>query len=347
MPALQIQKIRMTTRRKALLALPLLCSPLFARAQKSQKAAQRRLGILYAGSSDDITAQLDAFVAEMGRRGWFDNENIVINTAFAKYDAARLTPLVEDLVRNRTEIIVTFGQAAPVAAARATATIPIVFVDNTWPLERGLIDSYARPGRNATGIALSTGIEATTKRLDFLREIVPSATRLAWTGSSTFLFLETVSGAQHIMIPALTAAAKERGFESRIHEVRDWQNLEPLFKEIAAASAQALMSLPVPRTAIRRFTELATRYRLPTAYFDRENVEAGGLLSYGTPESESLANAARAAEYVDRILRGAKAANLAVYTPDRYELVINLKTARALGVAVPQSLLLRAQAVIQ
>jgi putative ABC transport system substrate-binding protein len=308
---------------------------------------RRRISLFYAGALDEVKADVESFLAELNRRGHVRDANIVVDLVFADGDRTRLSRLAEDLVRNRPDVIVAFGQYAPTAAARASATIPIVFVENGWPLERGLIDSYARPGRNATGNAISAGFEATTKRLDFLRQIAPSAKRLSCTLTLNYLSPDTVSGKQNNLIPALTAAAKERGFDSRFHEVRDWQDMDALFKQVTETSAQALMSFPLPSSAVRRYIDLAIQNRLPTAFYDRGFATDGGLLSYGRSDAEALANPLRAAEYVDRILRGAKPADLPVYTPSRYELVINLKTAKAIGLTIPQSLLLRADEVIQ
>ena len=337
----------MTTRREALLALPLLCGALRAGAQTSRPSAQRRIAFLYGGTSVDTEDLEKNFLAAMSRLGWVRDKNLAVERAFADRDGARLAKLVEELIRKHVEVILAIGSNAPTAVARATRTIPIVFVATHWPLERGLIDSYARPGRNVTGIAGSTGVEATTKRLDFLRQVVPSATRLSWTASSSFLSLETVSGGPHNMIPVLEGAAKERGFESRFHDMRDGQNLDRLFGEIMASSAQALMSMPMPPSAVKGYTVLATRHRLPSACFYTEYVQAGCLLAYGTPDSEDESTAMRSAEYVDHILRGARPDDMPVYRPDKYELVINLETAKALGLAIPQSLMLRADKVIQ
>ena len=176
---------------------------------------------------------------------------------------------------------------------------------------------------------------------------MPSATHLSWTGFPNFFLLESVSRGGYNLIPVLERAAKERGFESRFHEVREGQNLDRLFGEIVASSAQALMSLPMPQSAVSGYTALAIRNRLPSAAFNAEYVQAGCLLGYGTPDSGDQLAATRTAEYVDRILRGARPDDMPVYTPDKYELVINLKTAKALGLTIPQPLLLRANNVIR
>ena len=337
----------MTTRREALLTLPLLCGALRAGAQTSRPSALRRIAFLYGGTSLDTEDVEKTFLAAMSRLGWVRDKNLAVERAFADRDNARLATLAEELIRKRVEVIVALGNRAPTAVARATRTVPIVFVGLFWPLERGLIDSYARPGRNVTGVAGSTGIEATTKRLDYLKQVVPSATHLSWTAYPDFFLLETVSGGDYNLIPVLEAAAKERGFDSRFHEVRDGQNLDRLFGEIVASLAQALMSLPMPQSALTDYTALAIRNRLPSAAFNAEYVQAGCLLGYGTPDSGDQLAAMRTAEYVDRILRGARPDDMPVYTPDNYELIINLKTAKALGLTIPQPLLLRANNVIR
>jgi len=324
-----------------------MAAALRAAAQTSKPGAMRRIALIYGGSSDEVRDPEKHFFAAMNQLGWVRDKNLAVERGFADRDAARLAMLVGELVRMRVEVIVALGQSAPTVAARATRTIPVVFVENFWPLERGLIDSYARPGRNITGVAASIGIEATTKRLDYLRQVVPSATRVSWTSLPSYFAVETVSGSGYNMIPVLQAAAKERGFESHFHEVREGQDLDRLFSEIVAASAQALMSFPMPPSAVNSYAELAKRHRLPSAVFSREYVQAGCLLSYGTPDPESEVTTKRAAEFVDRILRGARPNDMPVYTPDKYELVINLKTANALGLTLPQSLLLRASEVIR
>jgi len=324
-----------------------MCGALRAGAQTSRPSAHRRIAFLYGGIPADTENLEKNFFAAMSRLGWVRDKNVVVERAFADRDSARLASLAEELIRKHVEVILAVGQSAPTAVARATQTIPVVFVNSFWPLERGLIDSYGRPGRNVTGIAASNGIEATTKRLDFLRQVVPSATRLSWTGYPFYFSLATVSGSDYNMIPVLERAAKERGFESRFYEVADGRNLDRLFGEIMASSANAIVSMGMSNSAVSGYALLALRNRLPSAAFFREFVEAGCLLSYGTPDSEDESSAIRSAEYVDRILRGARPANMSIYTPDKYELVINLKTATALGLTIPQSLLLRANELIR
>jgi putative ABC transport system substrate-binding protein len=256
---------------------------------------------------------------------------------------------VEELIRRRVEVILAIGQTQPVTAARATRAIPIVFFDDFFPLEQGLIESYARPERNVTGVAGSLAFEVSLKRVEFLREVVPSAKRLSWVWPPQFLSLQTVSGDPINMVPILEAAATKIGFETRFHSLRTEQTLDELFGEITAWRAEAVNAWlpPGSPSTSRKFAELALLHRLPTAFFDREHVEAGALLSYGTPPSEFEPLVDRWAEYVDRILRGTRPGKLPVELPRRYELVINMKTAKALCITIPQSVLARADDVIR
>jgi putative ABC transport system substrate-binding protein len=191
------EDIPVITRRDVLMMLSLLGAGLGARAQVPKSGRPRRIGILQlVDPSRTLEDDRDFWIA-MTRIGWILDDNIVVERAYADGNEVRLASLAEELVRKRVEVILTLGQAAPVAAARATRTIPIVFFGVLWPVEQGLIDSFARPGRNVTGIAAYTGIEVTNKRLEFLREIVPAAKRLSWVWQAGFfrrkLFLVATS----------------------------------------------------------------------------------------------------------------------------------------------------------
>jgi putative ABC transport system substrate-binding protein len=328
----------LTTRRQLLFALPLLGAALRSGAQLPKAAAKKRIGLLYEVAATETEEFEKGFWDEMRRRGWSVDKNVAVERAHAHGDSALLARLAEDLKSKRVDVILAGGNSASVVAARATQTIPIVFLETAWPLERGLIDSYARPGRNVTGTAFSTGVEATTKRLDYLRQLVPSATRVSWTASPAFFSLETVSGSPYDMAGVFEEAGAKSGFRSRFHPVPDWGNLDRLFEEIIASSAQALVPIVVPQSAIARYVALALRHRLPSAFYLRQHAQAGGLLAYGQPESDEIVTAIRAADYVDRILRGAKPEVIPVYRPDRYQLVINGNTAKTLGIAIPRSL---------
>ena len=255
--------------------------------------------------------------------------------------------LAEELVRKHVDVIWTFPDLPAIAAARATKTIPIVFVNVAWPIEQGLIESFARPGRNATGVATYTGPRGLDrKRLEFLKAVAPAATRLSWIlGSPTET---TVDGAGFDLRPVLSEAARSLGYEVRYHFVQKSEDVDPVIADILAWRAQALAvaGTPVIFAARERIAAFALSNRLPTASASFTLVEAGGLLSYNAAGS-FLTAIPRSAEHVDRIFRGARPADLPVSRPDKYELVINLKTAKALGLAIPQSVLLRDPRLIE
>lgn len=331
----------------ALLALAVTAGPRAARAQAKPSTQGKTLGVLATGSSQDVErAFLPVFRAELKALGWIEGQNLAVDSAIAEYRYERLPVLAENLVRKRVDVVWTTSAAAAVAAARATKSIPIVFTGVPWPAETGLIDSFARPGRNVSGVSSYTGAEVSTKRLEFLKEIAPAATRLSWILDPSLG--ERLDGGRFDVRPLLDPAAKALGYEVRYHHVEKSEDVDPAFAEIIAWRAQAIAVAGSAATfaARERIAAFALRNRLPSACASTAIVEAGGLLSYNSAGalSESLA---RGAKYVDQILRGANPADLPVYRPDKYELLINLATARALGLQVSQSLLLRAGRVIE
>jgi putative tryptophan/tyrosine transport system substrate-binding protein len=338
----------MTTRRDALLALPLLCATSSIQAQAPHAGPPRRLGALFPGFDDQGPRPQRPFYIGLRQRGWVLGENLVPEPAYADGKVERLGELAEQLVRKRVDVILVYGDPAAVAAARATRTIPIVFFGVFFPVELGLIDSYARPGRNATGQAQLAGIEITVKRREFLKEVAPGARRLSWLLAGDSPSLETVAGGSFNATPMLAAAAQRLGFEPRFHPWRAAQDLEAVFGEVAAWHAQAVTAGAGWVYDMRqRVAVLSLRHRLPSAFLYREVVESGGLLSYGVGRSEAAYAQERLIEYVDRILRGTPPADLPVERPNRYELVLNMRTANSLGLNIPQSVLLRADEVIQ
>jgi putative tryptophan/tyrosine transport system substrate-binding protein len=338
----------MTTRRDALLALPLLCAAFGAGAQAPKAGPAKRMGYLALGSDIKTPRSEHPFYIAMSKKGWILGDKLLVEPAYADFHAERLAGLAEDLVRKRVDIILCNGPGATLAAVRATQTIPIVFHNVGMPVELGLIDSYGRPGRNATGHAFYTGIEVDAKRLEFLREIAPAAKRLSWFTSADYISLETVAGGRYEYGSLLAAAAKRQGFETRIHPLRTPQDIDAAFGDITTWRAQALAGGGVQvHEARQRIAELALRHRLSSAFQLRWNVEAGGLLSYGIPPSEFAYIDSRIVEYIDRILRGTPPADLPVEQPSRYELVINAKTANALGLTIPPGLLARADEIIR
>jgi putative ABC transport system substrate-binding protein len=326
-----------------------LAFPSVLRAQAPREV--RRIG--YLGSEIDPNLPPEEYLSSKALRklGWIEGKNLVVERRFGNLKTETLAGLAQELVRMRVDLIITNGPMATLAAARAIQNIPIVFINVTWPVETGLIDSFARPGRNLTGASSFTGTEVGAKRLELLREIAPSAKRLLQLFETEHG--ETLSGKSSS--PGRGAgggwieATKRLGYESREVPVRKVADVEKGLADAIAWGAHAINGsggwylFPVRN----RIAEFAVQHRLPTVFFSQSMVEAGGLLSYGTPPEESNAMLERAVEYVDRILRGAKPADLPVQRPSRYALTINLKTAKAIGVTIPQSILVRADRLIE
>ena len=331
----------------ALLALSSAAGPLGVRAQSSPSAQSKTLGIFTMASAQDAERLwMPALRAKLKALGWIEGQNLVIESAFADAKVERLAALAEELVRKRVDVILAYPDLPAIAAARVTRTIPIVFVNASWPVEQGLVESYARPGRNVTGVSTYTGLEVSAKRLEFLKAVAPTATRLSWILSAPTE--QTVDGAGFDNRPLLGQAARSLGYDVRYHFVQKSEDLDPVFADILASRAQALsvagnQAIFVARERIAAF---ALSNRLPTAAAGHWLVEAGGLLSYGAAGA-GFAAIQPSLDYVDRIFRGARPADLPVEQPSNYELVLNLKTAKALGLQVPQSVLLRVGRVIE
>jgi putative ABC transport system substrate-binding protein len=317
-----------------------LAAPL-ARAQKASKVPV--LGILTPQPRPAPAQRAqNPFMVRLKKLGWVDGETLVIEQPDGRED--RLSAMAEELVRKQVDVIWATGPEAAVAAARATRTIPIVFWGVAWPIEQGLIDSFARPGRNVTGMAFSVGTEW-QKVLEALREIAPKALRLAAVATPSAN--RTVSGELfQSSVARNSELVKQIGFEFQRFEVARVEDFEGVFAAIRDWRAQALY---VPGTTLtfrerKRFADFATQHHFPSAFNQREFVDAGGLFSYGI---DSLETTLQALGHVDRILRGAKPAELPVVLPSKYEFVVNQKTANALGLKIPQSILVRADRVIE
>jgi len=331
----------------ALLTLGSAAVPLSMRAQANSPAQSKTLGILTLVATQDAERfWLPGLRAKLKTLGWIEGQNLVIEIAFADTKVDRLAALADELVRKRVDVIWAYPEVAAIAAARATRTIPIVFVNAPWPVEQGLIESYGRPGRNVTGVSTYTGLEVSAKRLEFLKAVAPTAARLSWIlGSPTE---QTVDGAGFDLRPMLSQAAGSLGYDVRYHFVPKSDDLDTVFADILASRAQALSVAGTVATFVarERIAAFALSNRLPTACANFAFVEAGCLLGYNAAGG-AFASIPRSLEYVDRILRGARPADLPVERPSNYELVINLKTAKALGLLVPQSVLLNAGRVIE
>lgn len=322
----------------------LLATPLLARAQ-----TQKRLPVLGILSSTPKPPpegrQRNPFNVRLRELGWVEGGTLLFERAYGEGSEERLPELASMLVAKRVDVICAFGSEAAVVAARATRTTPIVFWGVPFPVEQGLIESFARPGRNATGVAWSASPDVEVKRFEFLREIAPAAKRLAAIAVPTEI--RTVAGGTAKIPSTEIPAARKLGYEEyRAFTVAKQDDFEPAFAAILAWGAQAL-SVQASSLSSRnqqRIVEFANRNRLPSAFTTPDYVEAGGLVSYAIDWRPAFA---RTADYIDRILRGAKPSELPVDLPSRYVTAVNLKTAKALGLKIPQSILLRADTVIE
>jgi putative ABC transport system substrate-binding protein len=320
------------------LAGGLVAAPLAAEAQQAGKVY--RIGLLGAGSQMGSELR-QAFEQALRERGWVTGGNLVIAYRQAEGQYDRLPALAAEMVRLEPQVIVAVPTAAARAARDATSTIPIVMLFVSDPIDEGLIASIARPGGNVTGLTLTPTREIFAKQLQLLREAVPRARRIAflWNPASPI-----TAGLATIKI--LQAAASSLEVELQIVGARPPEEIEPVFQAMSQARADALLvfidSLFFTHRA--RLAELSVRHRLPSMYGFGEHAKAGGLMAYGV----NIADAYRqAAGYVDKLLRGAKPGDLPVEQPRKFELVINLKTAKALGLTIPQSLLQGADEIIQ
>jgi putative ABC transport system substrate-binding protein len=320
----------------ALLAVFLLAAPLAAEGQAPAKVP--RIGYLTSLSLTESAIGLESFRQGLRELGYVEGQTIAIEYRFADGQPDRLPALAAELVRLKVDVIVTGGPPAPEAAKQATSTIPIVFAVAADPAAQGLVASLARPGGNITGLA-SIAAEVVGKELELLKEVAPKVLRVA--------VLQNPSNHVHpTVLRQAEGAARALGIQLQIVQARTPPEIEAAF---AAMRSQRVGGVLVLRDGLflaqrTQTAALAAKNRLPTVYGHREEAEAGGLMAYGASVSFMYR---RAATYVDKILRGAKPADLPVEQPTKFELVINLKTAKALGLTIPQSLLLRADEVIQ
>jgi len=316
------------------LACGLVTTIFDAQAQSATKI--HRVGFLTHASSEQSARYFGAFNEGLRSFGYVENRNVVLMPRFGDGTLERLPELAADLVRSRPDVIVTGSQPLAIAAQRATATIPVVMVGVADPVGIGLIANLARPGRNVTGLSIDAGPEMGGKSVELLRELAPGLSR--------------VGVLRHVIYPvennaALEAAAKTMNIAIEVVEVRDASEIEAGFARLKLLRVGAAIILGTFFWVHRRqVAELAIRDRLPAFHALKDFSDAGLLVSYGA-NLEHLYG--RAASYVDRILRGAKPGELAVEQPTKFDLVINLRTAKALGLKIPPSLLARADEVIQ
>jgi len=308
--------------------------PLVVRAQQGTKLPT--IGYLGSARLATESERIAAFVQRLHDLGWIEGRTTVIDYRWAEGRTERYAEIAAEFVRLKVDVIVTVGGAVA-AAKQATATIPIVFAYAGDPVGSGMVASLAKPGGNVTGLSVQS-TDLAGKRLEILREIFPDVRRLAIIGNVEYAATVLEMGEAQV-------AARTLGLEVVKSEIRRAEDIAPAFEALKGA-AEALYVCPdaTMNANHARVNTLALGARLPTMHGVREYVEAGGLMSYG-PSPPDLYR--RAAEYVDKILRGAKPADLPVEQPTKFDLIINLVTARALGLEVPATLLARADEVIE
>src|SRR5262245_21864459 len=309
-------------------------------AARAQQTAMPVVGLLHPGSPEANASLVSAFRKGLGETGYADGRNVAIEFRWAHGDNSQLAELAADLVRRQVAVIVTpIGTATALAAKAATTTIPIVFSAGTDPVKAGIVPSLSRPGGNVTGVNYMAA-ELGTKRLSLLHEMAPRAARVA------LLVNPTNPVPAESEIKDVEAGASVIGWHVDVFKAGTNHEIEAAFAALVQNRADALVVGPDPLFLDRRvqLVTLATRHLLPTVYFVREFVQVGGLMSYGT---NNLARYREVGIYTARILKGERPADMPVAQATRFELVINLPTARAIGVLVPSSLLARADEVIE
>jgi putative tryptophan/tyrosine transport system substrate-binding protein len=325
-------------KRKLSFALSAMLFALCVTAGAQQPAKIPRIGILIPTSASFSSARLEAFRQRLREHGYVEGKNIVIEYRYAEGKPERLPDLAAELVRLKVDVIVTTGPGPTLAAKKASGTIPIVIASAADPVGTGLVSSLARPGGNITGLSLMVP-DLDSKRLELLKEAFPKVVRVA--------FLWNPGGTRgNLPLTEMEAAAKALGLKLVPLPVRGLDDFESAFARAKREGAQALITTTggLINTQQRQVLDFAAKNRLPAIYPYSEFVEAGGLMTYG-PNNADLFR--RAADYVDKILKGANPADLPIEQPKKFELIINLKTAKQIGVTIPQSLLYRADKVIK
>jgi len=319
------------------LAVSLTLAPLAAGAQQTEKV--RRIGFLSAATPDPQVD--DGFRQGLREHGYVEGQNLLVEWRFAEGRYDRLPGLAAELIRLKVEVIVTATTAAVLAIKKATAAIPIVFTLVSDPVALGVVSSLARPGGNITGFSQIT-VELTGKRLELLKEAVPSL-------KSVVILTDSANPTSALVLKDAQVAGRRLGLEARLIAVRDADELEPVFTTIARERARGVVLVPSPFLVSHgiQISELAIKSRLPVLGWTGSGgpwALTGVLISYGPSTFDILR---RAGGHIAKILNGAKPGDLPVEQPTKFELVINLKTAKVLGLTIPQSILVRADEIIQ
>jgi putative tryptophan/tyrosine transport system substrate-binding protein len=313
--------------------------PLAARAQPPARV--RLVGVLIGWSDGDPATQslVTAFRETLAKLGWTEGRNLRLEVRWGNGDAARIGAFAKELISLRPDVI--FGQTTPVISAlsRNASDIPVIFVQVSDPIGSGFAESLARPTRNMTGFTTDNSTLG-GKWVDLLKEIAPHTTRMA------VLFNPETAPPSKFFMPSVQAAASSVDVEARIAPVRTKDGIERVIAEQARQPGGGIIVTPDPFNVANRDLIVAqvARYQVPTIYFNRSFADSGGLIVYGDVFAEQFREAA---EYVNRVLKGANPADLPIQAPTKFELIVNLKTAKALGLAVPATLLARADEVIE
>jgi ABC-type uncharacterized transport system substrate-binding protein len=319
-----------------LFAVMLLAVAVTAQAQQAKKMP--RIGVLAGGSPSTMSPLYEGFRRGLRELGYVEGQNIVLEFRSSEAKPERLPDLAAELVRLKVDVIVTSSTPAIHAVKQATRTIPIVMAFSGDPVGTGIVASLAKPGGNITGLS-DIGPEISGKQLELLKEAFPTISRVAF-------FLNPSNQGNSLRLKVVEEMAGELKMQIQALEMRSANDLEKAFSAISKGEPQALMTVrdPAIYTNLARILEFAVEKRLPTMHMDSVPVEAGGLMSYG-PNVPDLFR--RAAGYVDKILKGQNPADLPVQRPTKFELIINLKTAKQIGLTIPPNVLVRADRVIK
>jgi ABC-type uncharacterized transport system substrate-binding protein len=327
--------VRLLATAVVLLLLAVSLAP--AAAQPLEKVP--RVGFLGPRTRSNDAGLVDAFLQGLRDLGWVEGKTIVIEYRWAEGRSDRLPDLAAELVRLKVDVIFAGNTAVAVAAKNATRTIPIVMATGGDPVGIGLVASLARPGGNVTGLSYGVGMEVVGKGLELLKETVPKVRRVA-------VLSNPANPSHSLAIETVSDAARAVGVQLQLLEARGPNEFDNAFAAMSRERAETLFVFLDPSFGFHRarLSDLAAKSRIPAMYGSREYPEAGGLMSYGADFRHSFR---RSATFVDKILKGAKPADLPIEQPTTFELVINLKTAKLLGLTVPPSRLLRADQVIE
>src|SRR5438876_1712871 len=329
----------MNRRNAGLALLALLTAGAAPVSVRAQAGKVYRSWYLRTPTREAVARGVDAFVRKLRELGWIDGKSLIIEYRWAEGNVERLPELAADLVRRKVDVIVAPAGSAALAAKNATSSIPIVMIFPSDPVETGLVASLSRPGGNITGTTFTAGPEIFGKQLQILKEAIPHASRVA-------ILSNPADPSFALQVRVVEATARSLRIRLQHVDAKGPEEFDSAFAAMARERADALLVGGTSTFLAHRtkLAELALKGRLPTMYSFRESVEAGGLMAYAVNMADFVG---RAAVYVDKILKGAKPADLPIEQPTKFELVINLKAAKALGITVPQSLLLRADEVIQ